>query len=173
MLLTSGPVQAQQIQTHFYDVHGRLQAVSSAVANSGSRTLYGLDEANNRTSKIADYAGARAFPDQLLPGETLLPGQRLVSADNRFAFVLQEADGHGIIYGPNGPIWGTQTANGKSSVMAMQHDGNLVIRGPENEGVWDSGTWMHPGSRLVMQNDGNLVIYTGWTAVWASGTGGH
>jgi hypothetical protein len=57
--------------------------------------------------------------------------------------------------------------------MSMQHDGNLVIYGPANEAVWASGTSGHPGAFLAMQNDGNLVIYDGWTALWASGTGGN
>lgn len=171
--LTAGAAGAQQIQTYFYDVHGRLQATTAATPNSGSRTLYGLDKADNRTGKEASAAGTRAAADQLAAGETLLPGQKLVSADNRFIFVLQEGDGNAVIYGPSGSLWSTNTAGGRSTVMAMQPDGNLVIHGPANDGVWNSGTWMHPGSRLLMQNDGNLVIYSGWTAVWSSNTGGH
>jgi len=52
----------------------------------------------------------------------------------------------------------------------MQTDGNLTVRGPQNELIWQSGTGGHPGARLVMQNDGNLVIYDGWTAVWHTST---
>ncbi len=173
-MLMTDTARAQQIQTYFYDTHGRLQATTTAHSNSGSRTLYGLDSAENRTSKTTDNAGTRAAPDQLAAGETLLPGQRLVSSDGRFVFVLQEGDGNAVIYGPTGALWGSNTAAGRSTVLAMQHDGNVVIRGPSNEAVWDTGTSGRPGARLLIQNDGNLVIYVnGWTAVWASGTGGH
>ncbi|WP_312991447.1 hypothetical protein [Brevundimonas diminuta] len=165
---------AQQVQAYFYDTHGRLQATTTAHSNSGSRTLYGLDSADNRTSKATNNAGTRAAPDQLAAGETLLPGQRLVSSDGRFAFVLQEGDGNAVIYGPTGGLWANYATSGRSTIIAMQHDGNVVLRGPANEAVWDTGTAGNPGARLLMQNDGNLVIYVnGWTAVWASGTGGH
>jgi hypothetical protein len=174
ILAVAPSATAQQIQTYFYDAHGRLQATTTAHSNSGSRTLYGLDSADNRTSKAADNAGTRAAPDQLAAGETLLPGQRLVSSDGRFVFVLQEGDGNAVIYGPTGGLWANYTTSGRSTIIAMQHDGNLVMRGPANEAVWDTGTSGHPGARLVMQNDGNLVVYVnGWTAVWVSGTGGH
>lgn len=172
--LSTGAVKAQQIQTNFYDVHGRLQATTTAHSNSGSRTLYGLDSADNRTSKFTENVGTRGAADQLMSGETLLPGQRLVSSDGRFFFVLQESDGNAVIYGPSGALWGSGTTSGRSTLIAMEHDGNVVMRGPANEAVWDTGTGGHPGARLLMQNDGNLVIYiNGWTAVWASGTGGH
>lgn len=173
-VLAAGAAKAQQVQSYFYDAHGRLQATTTAHPNSGSRTLYGLDSADNRTSKLTENAGTRGAADQLTSGETLLPGQRLISSDGRFSFVLQESDGNAVIYGPSGALWGSSTTNGRSTLIAMQHDGNVVMRGPANEAVWDTGTGGHPGARLLMQNDGNLVIYiNGWTAVWASGTGGH
>ena len=172
--LSAGAVKAQQVQSYFYDAQGRLQATTTAHPNSGSRTLYGLDSADNRTNKFTENAGIRGAADQLMSGETLLPGQRLTSSDGRFFFLFQETDGNIVIYGPSGPLWAGSTTAGRSTLIAMQHDGNVVLRGPANEVVWETGTAGHPGARLLMQNDGNLVIYiNGWTPVWASGSGGH
>ncbi|WP_428156244.1 hypothetical protein [Brevundimonas sp.] len=162
--------EAHQTETYFYDVHGRLAATTKAPPNGGYRTRYELDVANNRDGRMAEQAGARTAGDQLLPGQDLLPGQRLVSADGRLFFLLQAGDSNAVIYGPPGALWSTNTANGRGTVLSLQTDGNLVMRGPQNELTWQSGTGGHPGARLVMQNDGNLVIYSGWTAVWHTGT---
>ena len=167
------PSAGQQVERTFYDAHGRVIATVKAPANGGSRTLYVLDGVSNRSARTQDAMPARAVQDQLRSGESLLAGQHLRSADGRFAFIVQEIDGNSVIYGPSGALWSSNTAGGLSTVMSMQHDGNLVIRGPANEVVWASGTAGHPGAFLAMQSDGNLVIYEGWTALWASGTGGH
>lgn len=167
------PSAGQQVERTFYDAHGRVIATVKAPANGGSRTRYVLDGVSNRSARTQDAMPARAVQDQLRSGESLLAGQHLRSADGRFAFIVQEIDGNSVIYGPSGALWSSNTAGGLSTVMSMQHDGNLVIRGPANEVVWASGTAGHPGAFLAMQSDGNLVIYEGWTALWASGTGGH
>ncbi len=84
--------------------------------------------------------------------------------------MLQAGDSNAVIYGPPGGLWSTNTASGRGTVLSLQTDGNLVMRGASNELIWQSGTGGHPGARLVMQTDGNLVIYDGWTAVWSTGT---
>lgn len=165
--------QAQQTDTYFYDVQGRLVATTKAPPNGGYRTRYGLDAADNRNDRIAEQAVARTTTDQLLPGQDLLPGQKLTSADGRFIFLLQAGDSNAVIYGPSGALWSSNTANGRGTVLSLQTDGNLVMRGPSNEAIWNSGTPGNAGARLVMQSDGNLVIYSGWTALWHTGTGGH
>jgi hypothetical protein len=170
--LSVGAAGAQSTQTYFYDVQGRLQAATLAPASGGTRVRYGLDAADNRTSRNGEVSAGRAVLNELQSGEDLLPNQRLPSLDGRFFFIVQ-TEGNAVIYGPSGALWSNNTTTGRSTVMAMQGDGNLVIRGPANEAVWDSGTSGHSGARLVMQNDGNLVIYDGSTFVWASGTGGH
>jgi YD repeat-containing protein len=173
LTFAGSPSSAQHVERTFYDAHGRVVATVQAAGNGGSRTRYVLDGASNRSERTRDAASSRAVQDQLRPGEGLLAGQHLRSADGRFAFVLQETDGNAVIYGPSGATWASSTSDGRSTVMSMQHDGNLVIYGPANEAVWASGTSGHPGAFLAMQNDGNLVIYDGWTALWASGTGGN
>lgn len=165
-------VFAQETQAYFYDVHGRLTAVTCALPNGGSRSRYGLDNADNRASDAREAIAAKALTYALAPTESLLPSQFLRSPDNRFTFVLQ-GDGNAVINGPTGVLWDSNTATGQSTILTMQGDGNLVIYGPSNNPVWATGTSGHPGAQLVMQGDGNLVIYDGATPIWASGTGGH
>jgi len=173
VLALGASAQAQQTDTYFYDVQGRLVATTKAPPNGGYRTRYGLDAADNRSGRITEQAVARTTSDQLLAGQTLLPGQKLTSADGRFIFLLQAGDSNAVIYGPSGALWSTNTSNGRGTILTVQTDGNLVIYGPSNEAVWSSGTPGNAGARLVMQSDGNLVIYSGYTALWHTGTGGH
>lgn len=51
MVVATGAA-GQQTQTYTYDVHGRLEASTQAPASGGSRTLYSLDKADNRDSRI-------------------------------------------------------------------------------------------------------------------------
>ena len=173
--LLAGPsmVQAQQTEAYFYDVHGRVLAMTRAPANGGSRTRYALDNADNRDSKVIGNTAVRAANDRLAGGENLLPSQKLTSGDGRFILLLQHTDGNAVIYGPEGPLWASETGYGQSTALVMQPDGNVVLRSPSNEALWSTGTGGNPGAVLVMQNDGNLVLYVGATPIWATGTGGH
>ncbi len=55
------------------------------------------------------------------------------------------------------PLWATHTAN--PGVVAMQHDGNLVVYGHHGNALWSTGTASFPGARLAVQSDSNLVVY--------------
>lgn len=58
--------------------------------------------------------------------------------------------------------------------LAMQSDGNLVLRDASGKPLWSSGTGHHPGANAVMQSDGNLVVYDKTAhALWSSGAGGN
>lgn len=170
LLAAPQTAQAQQTEAYFYDVHGRVQAVTRAPANGGYRTLYTLDDANNRSSRNAETVAAHATQDLLHANESILPSQSLRSADNRFQLILQHTDGNVVLYGPTGPLWASHTGTAQTTIMTMQADGNLVIRGSVNELLWSSGTGGYAGALLRVQNDGNLVIYAGSTPVWATNT---
>ncbi len=138
----------------------------------GSVTRYGLDAADNRTDRTTEAAPIRSPAHELQPGQFFMVSQGMTSADGRFVLHVQ-MDGNVVLYGPPGALWGASGSWGsQSTTMIMQTDGNLTVRGPNNELIWQSGTGGNPGARFVVQNDGNLVIYSGWTALWASGTGG-
>ncbi len=110
--------------------------------------------------------------DRLLPGQGLLPGNRITSTDGRFKFTMQ-ADGNLVLYGPdNQPLWATNTSGHLNIFdVIFQTDGNLVLYDGMNEPLWASGTNGKPAASVIVQNDGNVVIYdTGNHPLWASNT---
>ena len=116
-------------------------------------------------------AGPSASGDDMQPGEVLLPGQSIVSANGRYTFVYQ-GDGNLVLYGPGGALWNTGTGGTTAGVCIMQGDGNLVIYRPGSRPVWSSGSAGSPGSRLVVQDDANVVIYRpDGSAAWSTNTG--
>lgn len=125
--------------------------------------------------------------DTLRVGETLASGQTLVSADGRFAFVMQ-ADGNLVLYKDGRGLWSTST-NGDAitdctficftvrpqkltllnfSTLDVRDNGDLHF-------FWRADTvgWMNQhygslgvpvptgliGDTLFVQNDGNVVLY--------------
>lgn len=58
----AGAAVCQQSQTFTYDVHGRLTAVTRTTGSTTQTTTYGLDAADNRTSRLlgAPIAAAAA-----------------------------------------------------------------------------------------------------------------
>ncbi len=118
-------------------------------------------------------AGPTAQGDTMQPGQSLNPGQSIISADRRFTFVYQ-GDGNLVLYRGGAPLWASGT-NGKGvGVCIMQTDGNLVIYLRGGHPIWASGTNGSPGSRLVAQSDGNVVIYRPDNhPIWATNTVQH
>lgn len=51
---------AQEVQVYSYDVHGRLTAVARTQSGQTRTTSYGLDDANNRTSRATTVTSALA-----------------------------------------------------------------------------------------------------------------
>jgi hypothetical protein len=165
-----------------YDAHGHPFWASNTsgkpgawliVQTDGNAVIYGANGqplwATNTV--VPAQPGTPNDPTKMLPGQGLLVGHSVHSADGRFTFVLQ-ADGNLVLYGPqNQPLWASGTA-GKADVWQaiMQGDGNLVIYDAQNHPLWASNTAGKPGSWFVVQNDGNAVIYHGNQAVWASNT---
>jgi hypothetical protein len=115
-------------------------------------------------------AAAAAGSFRLSPGETLNPGQELVSQTGGYTAVMQQ-DGNFVEYAPGGTaMWATNTSGRSGSVLQMQGDGNLVVYAPGHVAAWASGTNGHPGADLELQGDSNLVIYAaGHAAIWAWG----
>jgi len=52
MLGAADSVLAQEVQTYAYDVHGRLINVSRTGGSENSATVYVLDNADNRSSRV-------------------------------------------------------------------------------------------------------------------------
>ena len=172
-LLIAAPAAAQEHATYRYDAFGRLVGVARSVTGSaGSYTGYGNDDADNRLSRGVASVPVLAVAAELRPGETLVPFQRLTSADSRFTFVFQ-ADGNLVLNFGTTPLWGSATNNGLGLSLRMETNGNLILYSASDTVLWSSGTSGHPGAKLVLQNDGNAVIYDGATPLWATHTCCH
>ncbi len=117
------------------------------------------------------WPNAPTHSDRLLPGQGLMPGSSLYSADQRFTFTMQAEDGNLVLYGPQRQaLWASNTA-GRTDIFdaIMQTDGNLVLYNGFNQAEWASNTSGKPGAWLVVQNDGNVVIYnTANQPLWAT-----
>jgi WD40 repeat protein len=150
------------------------QGVSLTVQNDGNVVLY--DSGNHAVwasnTVVPVEPAAPAAGGKLLPGQGLIPGRSIKSADGRFTFILQQ-DGNLVLYDPyNQALWSSGT-NGHGNVwdLVMQSDGNLVIYDGHNHPIWASNTAGKPGATLTAQTDGNVVIYdTNNHAVWATNT---
>ncbi|MEV6301266.1 hypothetical protein AB0M02_17790 [Actinoplanes sp. NPDC051861] len=103
-----------------------------------------------------------------------------------------QGDGNLVLLDDGGAaVWGSGTATKGASLLTVQDDGNLVLRGNANPGEvhWASGTaQLRPGQellpgdppiysstrtyRLQLQTDGNLVLKnnSSGAVVWSSGT---
>lgn len=119
------------------------------------------------TTIVAPSAGG----DTMFPGQILLPGATVHSANGRYTFVYQ-TDGNLVLYAGGRALWASGTDGRPAGVCIMQNDGNLVIYPPDASNVvWASGTDGNPGSHLTIQDDGNVVIYhPNGHAVWATNT---
>jgi len=111
-------------------------------------------------------------PDRLLPGQTLRPGQWLLSADGRWGLAMQR-DGNLVLYRQDdGRSYWDLGSQGRGALFAMQTDGNLVMYDTAGAAIWNTGTAGRLGSLLVLQNDANLVLYERSTVYWQSDTMG-
>jgi hypothetical protein len=120
--------------------------------------------------------------NQLNVSEKLIRGQRLISENGRYELVLQESDGHLVLYDllPHGnvgkmAIWpsGIKDKKGwKTDYLGMQNEGNLVVGSATGKEKSVSKTSGQGPSYLVVQNDGNVVIYKAGTSehTWSTST---
>ncbi len=114
-------------------------------------------------------------PDTLRAGQSLLPGQWLLSKNRQWGLTLQAADGNLVLYnqGDGAGYWNTRTPGIAPGKLALQTDGNLVLYDRNGAVFLNAHTdGQGPSVYLVMQTDGNLVLYRGSTALWQSDTVG-
>lgn len=110
--------------------------------------------------------------DRLAGGETLYPGQYLLSGNAQFALVFQ-GDGNLVLRNNGKALWASDTNGTGANRLVMQGDGNLVLYAG-GTAKWASGTNGKESSYAVLQTDGNFVTYEdGGSATWSSRTSGH
>lgn len=137
-----------------YDARGRLVSSCEINGSDQHRTVYALDDADNR-NQLVSQAGA----------VSLNIGESRSSENGQYVLVLQP-DGNLVFYdtqgGPNGntnvAIWNSVTYGTGANFAAFQTDGNLVVYKPGNVVAWHSFTYGNSCSVLALQNDGHLVI---------------
>ncbi|MDZ8260193.1 hypothetical protein [Nostoc sp. ChiQUE01b] len=107
----------------------------------------------------------------LYTGESLFPGQFLISPNGQYKAVLQY-DGNFILYNSfNIPLWSSNTFDTGAKYIVMQYDCDLVIYGFNAIPIWATFTTIGSSCRLAVEDDGNLVIYRGDNLpLWAKGT---
>lgn len=133
----------------------------SALWSSGTNGIpNGLDYVSHSMSS----AGSSAI---------LYPGQRMITANRNYDFVLQ-GDGNLVLYSHGNAIWSSKTAGKSVSNLDLQVDGNMVLYGTNGKAVWNSRTPGHGASTLDLQGDGNLVLYgSNGKPSWSTGTNGR
>ena len=115
---------------------------------------------------------------QLMPNDTLKPGEQLIATGKTCQAKYDEADGNFVLYTDKGEaIWDTKTGGTKPGNVQMNPDGNLVVYDADGEGRWESKTSGHLGAMAQLNDDLNLVIYEDPTgpnagkALWSSRDG--
>jgi hypothetical protein len=92
-----------------------------------------------------------------------------LQSSNQECHLNMQEDGNLVVYKKSGtelqPFWASNTQSHGTSPykLAMQNDGNLVIRDNTMQSIWASNTTGMGSApyRLVVQNDCNLVIFGG------------
>jgi hypothetical protein len=160
---------------------GTFQFTLNAPANTGSYREYFNIVAEARTwlndislhfniDVVNPVASSNSSMTALESGQSIIPGDYLLSPDRQSVFILQK-DGNLVLYTDYRPVWFTSTRGYSLSRLVMQTDGNLVLYDTANRPLWNSETSGHPGARLVTQTDGNLVVYSSANVpLWASYT---
>lgn len=122
------------------------------------------------TLVLAPSASAASGEGELRPGESLLSGEGLVSADGTQTLVVQP-DGVLALYGADpDPRWVSGPAVPGSSLLVAQ-TGDVTLVAPDGTITWRPDAPVTVGSRLVLQDDGDLVVLDPQgTQVWESGT---
>lgn len=127
----------------------------------------GLLQLRQGATTVWDHRGVRY--DRMLAGQTLRPGESILSADSAWRLVMG-SDGNVVLNNAKGVRqWATFTS-GAGNTLVMQGDGNLVVRSPSGAALWSTGT---SGSSPVVRVVGpaNVTVSTGSTVTWAI-TGG-
>ncbi|MEW2137245.1 hypothetical protein AB0892_11670 [Streptomyces sp. NPDC005409] len=113
-------------------------------------------------------AAVSSDTETVITGTTgLNRGEAWYSPDRR-TMLVQQYDGHVVLYRDNVAIWTAAGSYGYGNTFYMQADGNLVSYDAAMRPLWNSRTDHHWGAHLAIQNGGNMVVYYGSTPLWWS-----
>ncbi|MFE9995151.1 tyrosinase family protein [Streptomyces avermitilis] len=119
---------------------------------------------------IYDTEWPAAQGDRMLPGDTLVADQYLVSQNGSYTFTYQK-DGNLVLYrnDNNAALWDAGTQGKAPGVCIMQPDGDLAVFDADSNLVWhtNTGSQKNRASRFYVQYDGHASIYRpDSTLVW-------
>lgn len=122
------------------------------------------------TFVLAPPSSASSGEEELRPGESLLSGEGLVSADGSQTLVVQP-DGVLALFGAEpDPRWVSGPAAPGSSLVVAEN-GDVTLTAPDGTVGWRPDAPATAGSTVVLQDDGNLVVLDPQgVQVWESGT---
>ncbi|ABM09103.1 putative D-mannose binding-like domain protein [Arthrobacter sp. Rue61a] len=116
----------------------------------------------------------------------IVPDWSLMYSPGNFCLVngpykaVFQSDSNFVVYKNGTALWHTRTNGKNAKMLALQHDGNIVVYGQSMNVLWQSGTpGLSSGSTraLRMQSDGNFVMYhnsgSSARAVWQTQTYGR
>ncbi|OAL44681.1 HET-domain-containing protein [Pyrenochaeta sp. DS3sAY3a] len=137
------------------------------VQDDGNAVIY-----SDRNAIWASHTCDGKLPESIEHGQSLFPGEMLVSRNNKYRLVMQE-DRNLVVRSPFKVIWTSKTA-GQMDIkhVIMQMDGNLVMYNDISRAVWASQTSRskQTKTRLHMRNDGDLAIFYDEKIIWRSGS---
>ena len=165
------PALAQDAQTFLYDGNGRLVSVTTARPGAnGAVSSYLLDDADNRAAHTAIAVTPPPSTDKLAFPYTLVPTQKLTSANGLYTMML-DASGDLVIASSTTSIWHSCTGQGRSTFVRISSDGRLGIYDPTFVAFWTTPNSASPGAELTLQNNGLAVLKSsGGTTLWNSST---
>jgi hypothetical protein len=141
---------------------------SRSGGHSGAFDLTLLDNAGLVVSGRGGALWSRQPQTGVLPmGETLLPGERLVSPNGLYSLRMQPG-GSLAEYTAGRGLWANGT-DGAGDRVVMQSDGNLVVYSPTNQPVWSSRTGGRSGTfDLTLSDSGDVVLYGPSGPLWSN-----
>ncbi|UUN26659.1 FG-GAP-like repeat-containing protein [Streptomyces sp. FIT100] len=119
---------------------------------------FGTDPAETRTDAIATRADNITLGNRLNAGQTLAPGDTLVSAAAR---LTMQTDGNLVVASAAGKtLWSTNTAGNPGATAKLDTTGNLVVRNATDTAtLWESKTTA-TGGYAILREGGDLTVYT-------------
>jgi hypothetical protein len=137
-------------------------------------TMSAKAPAGKRTTTPAARAKPSARPSRAPAQTRVVQGTYVLHPGESIATnrmrLALQSDGDLVIRDQDGKVVWSTGTHAPGTHAVFQADGNLVLYSSGNATLWSSRTDGHDGAVLVLQGDGDLVIRQGGTTLWTSGT---
>jgi|GEM_PF-2082908 len=140
---------------------------------SSTTRAYRMGTVSGSSSWGGVGTSAKYFGASIKAGQTMKPGQYLLSGNGQYVLLFQSGDRNLVLYSNGKALWNSHTGGKGADRLVLQGDGNLVMY-KGSVAVWNTSTNGKGVTHFDMQSDGNFVGYnSASTAKWQSATGGH